>query len=83
MDSNALTLFMAQCQYKFGGIAKAPSERPDPYHTYLSLAALALHPSSEGDSSWELSPVNVFWNTTEATATWIKDHIPARQVQAS
>ncbi|OCH90435.1 terpenoid cyclases/Protein prenyltransferase [Obba rivulosa] len=76
VDSTALAMFMAQCQYKFGGIAKAPSERPDPYHTYLSLASLALHPSREGDSSWDLSPLNVFWNITEETARWIKDHIP-------
>ncbi|EMD39652.1 hypothetical protein CERSUDRAFT_150261 [Gelatoporia subvermispora B] len=79
VDSTALALWMAQCQYKFGGIAKAPSERPDPYHTYLSLAALALHPPSEGASSWELFPFNMFWNTTEETAQWVRDHVPAHK----
>lgn len=28
VDTKALTSFLAKCQFKFGGIAKAPEERP-------------------------------------------------------
>jgi len=41
VDEDALRSFVGSCQHKFGGIAKAPKEHPDPYHTYLSLAALS------------------------------------------
>ncbi|CDR44778.1 hypothetical protein NBRC10512_005877 [Rhodotorula toruloides] len=35
--------WLLDCQHKvFGGIAREPGARPDVYHTYLSLAALAL-----------------------------------------
>ncbi|PCH40384.1 terpenoid cyclases/Protein prenyltransferase [Wolfiporia cocos MD-104 SS10] len=77
VDRNALATFMSQCQFKFGGIAKAPSERADPYHTYLSLAALALLPPSDADSSWDLPKLDPLWNASEATASWARAHIPA------
>ncbi|EIM86136.1 terpenoid cyclases/Protein prenyltransferase [Stereum hirsutum FP-91666 SS1] len=44
VDRDALAGFMGRCQYKFGGIAKAPGEHPDPYHTYLSCAMIAMYP---------------------------------------
>ncbi|GEM07421.1 geranylgeranyl transferase type-1 subunit beta [Rhodotorula toruloides] len=35
--------WLLDCQHKvYGGIAREPGARPDVYHTYLSLAALAL-----------------------------------------
>ncbi|KAK7464852.1 geranylgeranyl transferase type-1 subunit beta [Stygiomarasmius scandens] len=43
VDTRALLSFVADCQFKYGGIAKAPGETPDPYHTYLSLAALSIY----------------------------------------
>jgi geranylgeranyl transferase type-1 subunit beta len=43
--------FISLCQFKFGGIAKAPSERPDPLHTYLSLASLSIYPLISGTGS--------------------------------
>ncbi|KAL5519823.1 hypothetical protein ACEPAG_1483 [Sanghuangporus baumii] len=36
--------FLSRCQFRLGGLAKAPGAHPDPYHTYLALAALALYP---------------------------------------
>ncbi|KAF5335025.1 hypothetical protein D9758_016190 [Tetrapyrgos nigripes] len=56
VDSRALVSFLADCQFRFGGIGKAPGENPDPYHTYLALAALSMytpfrsrpHPSTSG-----------------------------------
>ena len=32
VDSEALASFIAQCQFKFGGIAKAPGARPGMFH---------------------------------------------------
>ncbi|OCB88960.1 hypothetical protein A7U60_g3915 [Sanghuangporus baumii] len=39
--------FLSRCQFRLGGLAKAPGAHPDPYHTYLALAALALYPPSQ------------------------------------
>lgn len=50
----------------------------DPYHTYLSLAALALFPPPAADESWHLPPLDPLWNATLETARWAREHIPAR-----
>jgi len=76
VDSAALASFLASCQFKFGGISKAPSERSDPYHTYLSLAALSIYPPTTTDTSWKLPRLDVLWNATHETASWARDHIP-------
>ncbi|KAI0927734.1 hypothetical protein AcW1_007107 [Taiwanofungus camphoratus] len=78
VDSIALAGFLGRCQFKFGGIAKAPAERSDPYHTYLSLAALAIQPPQGVDSSWGLPSLDALWNATEDTVRWARNHIPAR-----
>lgn len=79
VDSSRLRTFMDQCQFKFGGIAKSPGSYPDPYHTYLSLAALALCPTLESnpdDPSWCFKPgFDPLWNATEETADWIRKHV--------
>lgn len=49
----------------------------DPYHTYLTLAALSICPAPSADASWELPKLNVAWNATEDTAQWVRDHVPA------
>ncbi|KZT67125.1 terpenoid cyclases/Protein prenyltransferase [Daedalea quercina L-15889] len=77
VDTAALASFLGQCQFKFGGIAKAPGERADPYHTYLSLAALALFQSPNTDESWRLPRLDPLWNATLETACWAREHIPA------
>ncbi|EPT00297.1 hypothetical protein FOMPIDRAFT_1030563 [Fomitopsis schrenkii] len=79
VDTTALASFMHQCQFKFGGIAKAPGERADPYHTYLSLAALALFPPPDADESWQLPPLDPLWNATLDTARWAREHVPAQK----
>ncbi|TBU21837.1 terpenoid cyclases/Protein prenyltransferase [Dichomitus squalens] len=79
VNERTLTEFLANCQFKFGGIAKAPGERPDPYHTYLSLAILAILPADHGnDETWKLPRLNPLWNATEDTAQWARAHIPAK-----
>ncbi|EJC98499.1 terpenoid cyclases/Protein prenyltransferase [Fomitiporia mediterranea MF3/22] len=48
--------FLSRCQFRLGGLAKAPGAHPDPYHTYLALAALALYPPYPSNSSSSLPP---------------------------
>jgi hypothetical protein len=53
----------------------------DPYHTYLSLAALSMYPpESDGDSeSWVFEPLDPLLNARETTASWIRMHCPAKK----
>jgi len=74
LDARALGAFLAGCQYKFGGISKAPGEHPDPYHTYLSIAAAAI---VAPDPAWGLQPLDPLLNATHETASWAKEHVPA------
>ncbi|KAI6130013.1 terpenoid cyclases protein prenyltransferase [Pisolithus croceorrhizus] len=69
----SIASYIASCQFKFGGIAKFP----DPYHTYLSLAASALYPLPEtlGATTWLLPPLDPLLNATRDTAEWAKRHI--------
>ncbi|KJA24010.1 hypothetical protein HYPSUDRAFT_39125 [Hypholoma sublateritium FD-334 SS-4] len=81
VDSNALASFLGRCQFKYGGISKAPGENPDPYHTYLSLAALAMYPPHLSDTddnarSWRLDALDPLLNAREETTLWIRRHIP-------
>ncbi|KAG6845616.1 hypothetical protein H0H87_006669 [Tephrocybe sp. NHM501043] len=83
VDTHNLASFLASCQFKYGGIAKAPGEHPDPYHTYLSLAALAMYSPAPtmGDhihaESWRFEPLDPLLNAREETSKWAKEHIPA------
>ena len=98
VDKAALASFIGSCQFKFGGIAKAPGEHagadfciaflqvlyenfsPDPYHTYLSLAAIAMFPppeSAEG-GTWAIEPLDPLINARLSTAQWARDHIPSK-----
>ncbi|KAF9241099.1 terpenoid cyclases protein prenyltransferase [Melanogaster broomeanus] len=76
----SLSKFIASCQFKFGGISKAPNEHPDPYHTYLSMAAVALYapPNAEDGHSWKLKPFDALLNANEETSNWARKHIPGR-----
>ncbi|KAF8216446.1 terpenoid cyclases/protein prenyltransferase alpha-alpha toroid [Mycena galopus ATCC 62051] len=83
IDAESHASFIASCQFKFGGIAKVPDEHPDPYHTYLSIAALALFPPTIPDEgpvskSWELIPLNPLLNGSEETIKWIREHVPVK-----
>ncbi|KAG6808275.1 hypothetical protein H0H92_004670 [Tricholoma furcatifolium] len=103
VDTHSLTSFIASCQFKYGGIAKAPGEHPglykiiflrqpylkhhtDPYHTYLSLAALAMYTPTliMGDhvhaASWTFESLDPLLNAREETSRWAKKYIPARKV---
>ncbi|TFY70505.1 hypothetical protein EVG20_g2490 [Dentipellis fragilis] len=51
----------------------------DPYHTYLASAAIAINPPNSGDPSWTLQPLDTLINASVATATWAREHVPARK----
>jgi len=56
----------------------------DPYHTYLSLAALSMYsPATQiidnNAASWQLEPLDPLLNAREETARWAREHIPARR----
>lgn len=82
VDACALARFVARCQFRFGGIAKAPGEHPDPYHTYLSSAMLAIYcaePAAHGtDPRWALAPLDPLLNARQDTACWAREHIGGR-----
>ncbi|CEL62723.1 protein geranylgeranyltransferase type I, beta subunit [Rhizoctonia solani AG-1 IB] len=75
VDAEANAQFISQCQFQFGGIAKVPKERPDPLHSYLSIASLALYPPAGGDDSWRLRPLIAALNAEESTAEWLITHL--------
>lgn len=75
VDAEANARFIAQCQFQFGGIAKVPNERPDPLHSYLSIAGLALYPPATEDNSWLTQPLVPALNAEESTARWAIEHL--------
>ncbi|KAF8600240.1 terpenoid cyclases/Protein prenyltransferase [Ceratobasidium sp. AG-I] len=81
VDVDANAAFIAQCQFKFGGLAKVPDDRPDPLHSYLSIASLALYPPTIGDESWIMQPLVPALNAEESTARWAIEHIRNRPAQ--
>ncbi|KIM78421.1 hypothetical protein PILCRDRAFT_793478 [Piloderma croceum F 1598] len=85
VTTSALASFLARCQFKFGGIAKSPGEHPDPYHTYLSLAAISIHPpgpDTTTSTSWNIKPLDALINTTKETAEWARSHIPGQKIKS-
>ncbi|KAJ6493585.1 terpenoid cyclases/protein prenyltransferase alpha-alpha toroid [Mycena vitilis] len=83
IDAESHARFIGSCQFKYGGIAKVPDEDPDPYHTYLSIAAISIYPPNiPGESavakSWELGPLDPLLNASEETIKWVREHVPAK-----
>ena len=54
---------------------------PDPYHTYLSLAAISMFPPPEaaGGDTWAIEPLDPLINAKLSTAQWARDHIPSKK----
>ncbi|KAJ7252752.1 terpenoid cyclases/protein prenyltransferase alpha-alpha toroid [Mycena haematopus] len=85
IDAESHASFIATCQFKFGGIAKVPDEHPDPYHTYLSIAALTLFPPHVPDEgpiakSWKFVSLDPLLNGSEETIKWVREHVPAKVI---
>ncbi|KAK2465288.1 hypothetical protein APHAL10511_002642 [Amanita phalloides] len=74
VDASALLRFIANCQYRFGGISKAPGDNADPYHTFLSLATVSMYtPRSDARyEGWRLQRLDPLLNVREETSWWIK-----------
>ncbi|KAK8844639.1 hypothetical protein IAR55_006486 [Kwoniella newhampshirensis] len=53
-----------------GGFGKEPEDYPDPFHSYLALAALSL-----SHSQAELKPLDARWNVSVGTRTWLVTEI--------
>ncbi|WVR03318.1 hypothetical protein IAU60_000309 [Kwoniella sp. DSM 27419] len=74
--------FLLSAQYPLGGFGKEPEDYPDPFHSYLAIAALALThgDASAGDaessaSDLKLRSLRVRWNVSDETATWLEEEI--------
>ncbi|KAJ7062324.1 terpenoid cyclases/protein prenyltransferase alpha-alpha toroid [Mycena amicta] len=91
IDAHALTGFIGRCQFMYGGIAKAPGGFPDPYHTYLALAAAALYtpklpPQSRANAAaagWQLAPFNPLISACEESVRWARGSISSISVASS
>ncbi|BEI79949.1 hypothetical protein CcaverHIS002_0104780 [Cutaneotrichosporon cavernicola] len=59
VNAPANTSFILDAQSPIGGFGKAPSDFPDPFHSYLALAALALTPARE---ELGLKAIDAVWN---------------------
>ncbi|QRW06398.1 terpenoid cyclase [Ceratobasidium sp. AG-Ba] len=80
VDADANATFIEQCQFKFGGLAKVPGNRPDPLHSYLSMAGISLYPPNIGDESWKLQQLVPALNAEESTAQWAIEHLSMSKV---
>ncbi|KAF9453163.1 terpenoid cyclases/Protein prenyltransferase [Macrolepiota fuliginosa MF-IS2] len=83
IETKALASFLSECQFKFGGIAKCQDEHPDPYHTYLSIAALCMYPPSplweeEKPESWKFPVLDPLLNARVETAEWARRYISGK-----
>jgi len=72
MNASANESFLLSAQSPMGGFAKEPGEYPDPFHSYLALAALAL---GENRKTWGLKELDARWNVGVDTALWIRDEM--------
>ncbi|WVF66279.1 hypothetical protein IAT40_001019 [Kwoniella sp. CBS 6097] len=67
--------FLLSAQFPIGGFGKEPEDYPDPFHSYLALAALSLTHSAEDDVGLGLKALDVRWNVSAETAEWLKSEI--------
>lgn len=63
VDISKSNAFLLASQHPlYGGIAREPGATPDVYHTYLSLAALALSNENEEEGGFGLGELDSEWN---------------------
>ncbi|ODO11775.1 hypothetical protein I350_00559 [Cryptococcus amylolentus CBS 6273] len=69
--------FLLSSQSPFGGFGKEPEDYPDPFHSYLALAALSLSSleSSVEQASLGLRELDVKWNCSRETARYLLEEI--------
>ena len=72
MNQEPTTNFILSSQNRFAGIAKYPgADSPDPFHTYLALASLAL-PSPAAVSEVQ-GGHDALLNASAGTVGWIRE----------
>jgi hypothetical protein len=60
-----------------------PPTKPDPYHTYLASAMIALAPPPGADAeTWALGQLDPLVNGTLDTIAWARRRVPARPIIA-
>lgn len=69
VDHEADTAFLLSAQSPLGGFGKEPEDYPDPYHSYLALAALALTPDAQAVG---IKPLDPLWNVSLETRAWLE-----------
>lgn len=78
IDHDANKAFLLSAQSPLGGFGKEPEDYPDPYHSYLALAALSISLNRFGEdkeNSFGLKALNVRWNVSAETADWLQTEI--------
>ncbi|OXB38380.1 geranylgeranyl transferase type-1 subunit beta [Cryptococcus neoformans] len=78
IDHDANKAFLLSAQSPLGGFGKEPEDYPDPYHSYLALAALSLSLNRFGEdkeNSFGLKTLDVRWNVSAETAEWLQKEI--------
>ncbi|BGP55355.1 geranylgeranyl transferase type-1 subunit beta [Rhodotorula sphaerocarpa] len=79
VDPSLDRAWLLSCQHPvFGGIAREPDATPDVYHTYLSLAALALGDTTNGSeksSRLGLATLDAAWNVPIRVAARMRDRL--------
>jgi geranylgeranyl transferase type-1 subunit beta len=61
--------FLLSAQSPMGGFGKEPEEYPDPFHSYLALAALTI---MDCGREFGLGKLDVQWNISEGAAGWLR-----------
>jgi geranylgeranyl transferase type-1 subunit beta len=72
VDSETNRAFLLSSQSPLGGFGKEPGDYPDPFHSYLALAALAL---SHSGRELALGELDASWNLSRVTAGWLRGEI--------
>jgi len=83
IDKSANARWVERCMFKWGGVAKTPGEMPDPYHTYLALASVAVSTPTSSESQdnpldqtwWDLPKVDPLINGRVESVAWARDKI--------
>ncbi|KAG6888407.1 hypothetical protein C0995_008411 [Termitomyces sp. Mi166 len=72
VDTHNLARFLASCQFKYGGISKAPGEHPA-LSMYSPASAMGDHVHA---ASWTFEPLDPLLNARAETARWARQYIP-------
>ncbi|WVQ85531.1 hypothetical protein IAT38_007697 [Cryptococcus sp. DSM 104549] len=89
LNRQADKAYLVSAQFALGGFGKEPEDFPDPFHSYLGLAALSLShsPAGRGTTAEEegaagvagaelgLKELDARWNVSVETADWLRREV--------